>query len=361
MSFLENTHHEVKFIAEIGKNFIDTEAEATVAENLNKAIALVKAAKDSGADAVKFQTHVASDELLNEKFVSPHFSLMDRYSWVSRNEAATPVQEFWRPLKRYCDKIGIEFFSTPMSCNAARILNELDVKTWKIGSGDVTDLPLVKYMCDTEKPVIISTGMVGYDELNKIVDYFSLNNVTPTILYCVSEYPCPPDKFNLASINTLKKMFPNSSIGFSDHSIENTLSAVYACKLGARVIEKHFSFDRNAWGSDHKASLLPKEFSSLIAEVRALEKSDTFVPPEYMGEDEKELDGLRNQFRPIFRKGLIYSNDLKRGACISHDDISSIRPIMMLETDAIDYPRIVGRKLNRAVKRGDHVKLTDYD
>src|SRR3989344_4680898 len=126
-------------IAEIGKNFIQTQEERPVKEYLENAKKLVKAAKDAGADAVKFQTHNVEDEQLNINVVSPHFVGSDRYSWVSRNDKATPLDKFWKPLKSYCDAIGIIFHSTPMSRGAAYKLNELGVEMWKVGSGDILD------------------------------------------------------------------------------------------------------------------------------------------------------------------------------------------------------------------------------
>ncbi|MEK7074704.1 MAG: N-acetylneuraminate synthase family protein, partial [Patescibacteria group bacterium] len=142
-------------IAEIGKNFIQTQEERPVAEYLENAKVLVRAAKESGADAVKFQTHNVEDEQLNINVVSPHFKGADRYSWVTRNMNATPLDEFWRPLKAYCDEIGIIFHSTPMSRGAAHMLQQLDVPFWKVGSGDILDFVMLDYLASTKKPIII--------------------------------------------------------------------------------------------------------------------------------------------------------------------------------------------------------------
>ena len=149
----------VFFIAEIGKNFIQTEEERPVAEYLLNAKKLVKAAKEAGADAVKFQTHEVEDEQLNIDITSPHFKGADRYSWITRNMEATPIDTFWKPLKKYCDETGILFFSTPMSRKAAMKLQEVGVPFWKVGSGDAQDYVTLDFMFSTKKPIIISTGM----------------------------------------------------------------------------------------------------------------------------------------------------------------------------------------------------------
>ena len=146
---------EVFFIAEIGKNFIETEEERPVADYLENAKKLVRAAKDAGADAVKFQTHEVEDEQLNINITSPHFKGADRYSWITRNMEATPLETFWKPLKKYCDEVGILFFSTPMSRKAAIKLEEVGVPLWKVGSGDVHDYVTLDFMFSTKKPIIM--------------------------------------------------------------------------------------------------------------------------------------------------------------------------------------------------------------
>lgn len=361
MSIVDQAQVEIQFIAEIGKNFIDVKEELSVEENLNKAIALVKAAKASGANAVKFQTHVLRDEILNTKFVSPHFNSADRYSWIKRNEEATPFKEFWVPLKQYCEYEKIEFFSTPMSVAAAELLQKLNVLTWKVGSGDTTDLPLLKFLCSTKKPIIISSGMVSLKELEFIVNYMNKLGSNPAILYCVSEYPCPAERLNLSTIKYFRKKFPKSIIGFSDHSIDNNSPVKWACHVGARIIEKHFSFDRTSWGSDHKASLLPNEFKEMVNQTRENIFENLLLDKTYVGIENKELEGANNKFRKYFRKGLVYSRNLTAGKKISSNDILSVRPMMMLELDAMNLEKVVGKRLNKKVCALQPVNMSDYD
>ena len=179
-------------VAEIGKNFIQTQEERPVEEYLANAKALVKAAHEAGADAVKFQTHNVEDEQLNISVVSPHFKGADRYSWVTRNTNATPLNEFWRPLKQYCDGLGIIFHSTPMSRGAAQKLNQLGVGLWKVGSGDILDFVMLDYLASTKKPIIMSCGMSTLEETDQSINFLKQRNADVILLHCVSKYPFPP-------------------------------------------------------------------------------------------------------------------------------------------------------------------------
>src|SRR3989344_5013385 len=219
-------------IAEVGKNFIETEEERPLSEYLENAKILIKAAKESGADAVKFQTHEVEDEQYPAEITSPHFKSLDRLRWLTRNTNATPLS-FWQEVKAFADKLGIIFFSTPMSKKAAEKLSKVDVPIWKLGSGDVEDFHTINYLATTKKPLIISTGMVSRKELDDVVSYIQNKKIPLAILYCISAYPCSPESFNLASIKYLKEKYPDANIGFSDHSIDSHLPALAAVKLGA--------------------------------------------------------------------------------------------------------------------------------
>lgn len=157
-------------IAELGKNFIQTKEKKTTEEYLDNAKKLIKLAKESGADAVKFQTHNVEDEQLNINITSPHFSGSDRYNWVKRNDLATPL-EFWQELKKYSEKLGIIFFSTPMSRGAAKKLEKVDIPIWKVGSADPLDFVMLDFLADTKKPIIISSGMSILKEIDQAIDF----------------------------------------------------------------------------------------------------------------------------------------------------------------------------------------------
>lgn len=358
----EKIQKGVFVIAEIGKNFIQTEEERSVAEYLENAKILARAAKDAGADAVKFQTHNVEDEQLHINVISPHFKGSDRYSWVTRNTDATPIEEFWKPLKAYCDEIGIIFFSTPMSRGAAQKLDQVGVWFWKVGSGDILDFVLLDYLAATKKPIIFSTGMSTLEEIDKTVDFLKKRGSEIIILHCVSKYPCPPEELHLASIGFLQNRY-RVPIGFSDHSI-GIDSALAAVALGAKVVEKHFSLSRELWGADHKVSMTPAEMRALVNGIRELEK-DTAKREEYltkdivvrgMGSAGKVLQEDEGVFRPYFRKSLMASRAIAAGEIIIEKDIYAMRPQQYAGgLPSEEYERVIGKKTICALKKYDPI------
>lgn len=345
-------------VAEIGKNFIQTEEERPVEEYLENAKALVKAASDAGADAVKFQTHNVEDEQLDIEVVSPHFKGADRYSWVTRNTNATPLETFWRPLKKYCDEIGIIFHSTPMSRGAAQKLHQLGVELWKVGSGDILDFVTLDYLASTGKPIIMSSGMSTIEELDQAINFLKQRNAQVILLHCVSKYPCPPEHLNLGTIEFLEKRY-NIPIGFSDHSI-GIDSALAAVALGARVIEKHFSFSRDLWGADHKVSMIPEETRALVTGIRELETHPE-LKKEYLekdivkrgiGKGMKVLQEGETVFRPYFRKSLMAGQDIPEGAVITAEMLYAMRPqVYARGLPSEEYERVLGKRTKRIINK----------
>lgn len=342
--------------AEIGKNFIQTEEERSVEEYLANAKKLVDAAVEAGVDAVKFQTHEVEDEQLNIDIVSPHFKGSDRYSWVTRNTKATPIDTFWRPLRAYCDEKGIIFFSTPMSKKAAEKLEHVGVPLWKVGSGDVQDYVTLDFMIETGKPIMIATGMVSLKELDEVIAYITGKGSPLVVMYCISKYPAPPESFNLGTIEYLKEKYPNVVIGFSDHSIGYDI-ALSAVKLGAKVIEKHFSFSRELWGADHKVSMTPQEMKEMVNAIRNGDYKQADAT-KYYGMKEKELEGADNQFRPYFNKSLMAGTNMPAGTTITEDMIFAMRPKMYAGGIASNRVHdVVGRKTKTALKKYDPITV----
>lgn len=355
-------------IAEIGKNFITEEEERSVEVYLERAKALVLAAKESGADAVKFQTHNVEDEQADIEVIAPHFKGADRFRWVTRNTEATPDETFWKPLKRFCDEAGITFFSTPMSRGAARRLTALDVPFWKVGSADILDFVMLDHLRSSGKPIILSSGMSTLDEVDQVIAFLQEKTNALLLMHCVSQYPCPPEALRLKTIPFFRSRY-NIPIGFSDHSLEIE-PAIAAVALGAVAVEKHFSFDRAAWGSDHKVSLLPSEFRALVDGIRRVSADAAFreeilnreTVKRAMGTEEKLLDETEATFRPVFRKTLVASRNLAPGEIISSDDLSAMRPQMYLEGFPSEaYPLVLGKTVKVHITKGrpiteDHVE-----
>jgi len=346
---------DVFVIAEIGKNFIQTEDDRSVEEYLENAKALVDAAVEAGADAVKFQTHELEDEFLQElTVVSPHFNGSDRVRWITRNMNATPLKEFWKPLKKHCEKRGVIFFGTPMSRKAAYKLNKVGVSFWKVGSGDVQDYAMLDFMIETGKPIIISTGMVSLEELDEVVKHIIGHGSPVVVLYCISQYPAPKEYFNLATIEHLKEKYPNVVVGLSDHSLLCDV-ALAAVKLGAKVIEKHFSFSRDLWGADHKVSMTPEEMKEMIRAIRSREYND-IDERKYYGTKEKELEGAYNMFRPYFNKALMAGTDIPEGTIVTKEMVFAMRPKMYAGgLPANMFYGVIGKKTVRHLKKYDPV------
>lgn len=345
----------VFLIAEIGKNFIQSEEERPLEEYLANAKVLIDAAADAGADAAKFQTHTVEDEQLDLHVVSPHFQGSDRYSWVRRNTEATPMQ-FWKEVQAHCARRGILFCTTPMSRGALRKIAPLEPPFWKVSSADVHDHVMLREMLRTKKPIIISTGMVSLSELDAVVNYLE-DAPQIGILYCVSKYPCPPEEFNLATIQRFQKKYPHAVIGFSDHSLGMD-AALAAVKLGARIVEKHFSLSRDLWGSDHKVSMTPEEMEMMTRAIRncAFEKSD---PSLFLGDPDRELEGAANAFRPYFGKTLVAGRELCAGSVLDEESVYAMRPALNVEgLPSSSLEEVLGKRVARDLKKYDAIVST---
>ena len=250
----------VEIIAEIGKGFIDVPEEQTPKELLFKAKLLVLEAKEVGATTIKTQCHVFEDEQKKRS--------EKRYEWIKRNERSTPL-EFWKPLAEFCKVNGMNFLVTGMSKMACEKINPL-VDRFKVGSADLTDLEMLRYIAETKKPVILSTVMSTMPEVMRALDILTSHGSEITLMHCRSEYPTTDESINLQTIKFLKDRFPNFKIGFSDHTKSTDIPA-YAVMFGISCIEKHFTLDQKAWGPDHHMSLEPRQFAEMVKKVRRAE------------------------------------------------------------------------------------------
>ncbi len=352
----------ILIIAEAGKNFIQTEGDRPVREYLENAKKFVLAAKEAGADAVKFQTHNVDDEIFKLDFTSPHFS-KDRLSWVTRNTQATPL-EFWQELKSYCESLDIVFFSTPMSRGAAEKLARVGVNLWKIGSGDILDFVMLDYLRNSGKPIILSSGMSTLEELENAVRFLKEKNNRVALLHCVSKYPCPVKDLHLGTIQFLKNKY-NIPVGFSDHSLSLD-SAALAVALGATIIEKHFSFGRELYGADHKVSLLPHEFAKMVNGIRLIEDSEEkkqevlarYNVDQFLGNEHKVLQDGEAVFRPIFRKSLVVSQNVAAGTVLRPEHLYAMRPQSLIGgLPSEKYEEVVGKTLKKSLKKYEGITL----
>lgn len=323
--------------------YLIAEISANHQQRLERAEELVRLAADVGADAVKIQTYTADTMTIDSD--EEAFRIGEGTLWSGRRlyelyeEAATPW-EWHRPLKALADELGIDLFSTPFDQSAVDFLIDLDVPLLKIASFELIDHALVAYAASTGRPLLMSTGMATADEIDAAVRVALEAGATGLVLLrCNSAYPAPPEEMDLRTIADMVERW-NAPVGLSDHTL-GTAAAVASVALGACVIEKHFTFDRNEPGPDSAFSLEPHEFRSLVREVREAESALGSVR---YGPSEREKPSL------AFRRSLFVVRDVRAGEVLTEDHVRSIRPGDGLAPRHL--PGVLGRRVTRDVARG---------
>lgn len=296
-------------------------AEAGVNHNgsIQLAKEMVDKAIEAGADIIKFQTFVANN-LASKQASKAQYQKQQTGSNESQldmlKRLALSFDEF-KELKTYCDIRGIEFLSTAFDFDSIDFLNTIDIRTWKIPSGEITNLPYLIKIAKTHKPAILSSGMSDIDEIEEAINILKDNGCQNIILlHCTTEYPAPYADINLRAMDTLKQKF-NLPVGYSDHSsgIEIAIAAV---AMGATVIEKHFTLDRNMEGPDHKASLEPHELKDMIKSIRNVELA--------IGNGEKKPSESEIKNIAIARKSIIAKCSIKKGETFTDNNVTVKRP-----------------------------------
>ncbi len=322
--------------------FIIAEISANHGQDFNRAVSLIKKAKECGADAVKFQAYTPDTMTINadnKYFRINHPQWGGQTLYELYKKAYTPWE--WFPqLKQAADESGIIFLCTAFDKTSVDMLERLDICAHKIASFELVDLPLIEYAAKTGKALIMSTGMAGIDEIQEAVDTARKSGAEEIILLkCVSSYPAEPQEMNLRTIPDMKDRF-NCPVGLSDHSL-GIGAPVCAAALGAAVIEKHFTLSRKDKTPDSFFSLEPGELKDLVDSIRIAEKALGEV--HYgLSEEEKKI--------AIFRRSLFVVKDVKAGDKVSEENVKSIRPGHGLHTRHI--VEITGRSFKKDVARG---------
>jgi len=334
---------QVYLIAEIGVNHNG---------DMGLAREMVLAAKGAGADAVKFQTFTAAALATRG---TPKVS----YQEVTTSQDETHYEMLCKlelsksqhcELVDFCAMVGIDFLSTPYDIDSAKFLNELDVKMFKTASADLVDLPLQHYIASTGKPVIAATGMADLGEIEQVVNIFeAAGNPHLTLLHCVSNYPCSDASLNLRAMNTLAHAF-GLSVGYSDHS-EGFLAAVTSVAMGAKVIEKHFTLDKNLPGPDHKASSTPEEFEELVQNVRRVEL--------ILGSPRKACQAEERQMAEVSRKSLVLARAMRAGESLTAGDLRLMRPGNGIPASFI--PRVEGLRVKTDLNALHQLRWNDLE
>ena len=327
-------------------------AEAGVNHNGQPALAkeLIHAAAAAGASAVKFQTF-QPDELVTRTAAKAGYQAVNTGSAESQyamlKRLALPEPAF-RDLKAEAERLGLVFLSSPFDLPSARLLEGLDVAAFKLGSGELTNHPLLMELAALGKPLLLSTGMATLDEVEDAADVLRDHGDPPVAwLHCVSSYPAPAEQSNLRAMESLR-LAVGGPVGMSDHSLgwELTLAAV---ALGARVIEKHLTLSRQLPGPDHAASLEPDEFKQMMEQIRRVEAA--------LGDGVKRPMPCELDTRRVARKSLVAARDLPVGTRLTAADIAVKRPGTGLPPAALDS--FIGRVLAQPVQTDDLLNWDD--
>ena len=313
--------------------------------SLEKELELIKQAKLAGADAVKFQTYKADTITIdcdNQYFQIKSGPWQGQTMFNLYKKAYTPW-EWHQEIKETANKLGMDFFSSPFDVTAVDFLEELDVPCYKVASPEISDHILIKKIASTGKPVIVSTGMASLSDIESAVNILKSYNSPFCLLKCTSSYPAPSDQANLLTIPHLRQTF-NCPSGLSDHTLGIEIPIV-ATALGANIIEKHFTLDRNSGSPDDGFSLEPHEFKQMVESVKTTWK--TLGKINYGGVDSEK--NMR-----IFRRSLFIIKDVKAGEKISYNNVKSIRPGNGLHTK--NWDQVKGKTF-----RGNHNKGTPLE
>jgi N,N'-diacetyllegionaminate synthase len=318
--------------------------------SLGTAHAFVDAIARTGADAVKFQTHLPEAESTAAEPFRVAFSRQDatRYEYWRRTGFSP---EGWRGLAEHAADAGLLFLSSPFSIEALELLAPLGVPAWKIASGEVGNLPLLRRAAATGRPVLLSSGMSGYRELAGSVDAVRDAGGDVALFQCTSAYPCPPERLGLRELAVLAARF-SCPVGLSDHS-GTTHAGLAAATLGASMIEVHVTLSREAFGPDVVASLTTTELRALVDGIRFVERAALPSP------DKDEVEAAMRGMRLLFTKSIVASRSLPAGQRLGADDLALKKPGTGLPAAALDA--LVGRRLLRGLAVDEQVQPGDVE
>ena len=295
-------------------------AEAGVNHNgdINLAYKLIDAAKFANADCVKFQTWITENDIIKNcekaEYQKQTNDKETQFDLIKKLELSF---DDFKKLKKYCDRIGITFVSTPFDLDSLNFLNTLDLPFWKISSSEVQNYPLLKAIGKTKKNVIMSTGMCNENDIHSAIEVLkTFGTKKIKLLHCNTEYPTPYNDVNLKTIQTLKDKF-HVEVGYSDHTlgIEIPIAAV---AMGAQIIEKHFTLDKNMEGPDHKASLEPNELKQMVQSIRNIEKA--------IGDGHKRITPSEKRNLITARKSIVAKTNIKKGETFTEENLTTKRP-----------------------------------
>ncbi|MCK5039248.1 MAG: N-acetylneuraminate synthase [Thermoplasmata archaeon] len=328
-------------------------AEAGVNHNGKVELAkdLIDIAIEAGADAVKFQTF-KTDSTISQNAEKAEYQKEttgkgSQYDMVKKLEL---TEKDFQTLAEYAKDKGIIFLSTPYDKESVDILEHLDIPAFKIGSGEITNFPLLRYIAEKRKPIIISTGMAVLEEVEEAIQILKVGGAEDiVILHCITSYPAKMEELNLRVITTLKNSF-DCIVGYSDHS-RGIYAPIIAVALGACVIEKHFTLDNNMLGPDHRASLEPVELKQMVDAIRTTELS--------LGHEIKEPTLEEIGIKKVARRSIVARIDISKGTVFTEDVLDVKRPGTGLSPKHMD--EIIGKVAKKDIKRDELILMDDVE
>jgi N,N'-diacetyllegionaminate synthase len=321
-------------IAEIGNNHDGS---------VRQAERLIEAAAEAGADAVKFQTHITEAEMLPSTPTPPHFD-EPRWDFTKRMELS---KDDHLRLKAFSEERGLVFFSSPFSVEAVELLEEVGVPAYKVASGELTNPPLLDAVAATGKPVLLSSGMSGLDDVERAAATLRSHGSELLVMQCTSNYPCPPELVNLRAMPMMGERL-GAPYGLSDHTAGISTS-IAAVALGAVAVEKHFTLSKRLYGPDHHSSLTPEELAQLVEGVRTVEAA--------MGTGLKERDPSLDPARATFEKSIVAKIPIPEGATLAAEMLTTKRPGNGIS--ALRLADVLGRKTTRPVEQNAQLQEAD--
>ena len=308
----------------------------------------INALSHTGVNAVKFQMHIAEAESSEHEPFRVKFSLEDKTRFDYWKRMGFSLEQ-WKGIKQHCDDAGVDFICSPFSNLAVDWLEEIGVQQYKIGSGEVNNFLILEKIAQTGKPIILSSGMSSYEELDETAAFLKERNVDFSILQCTTAYPTQPDQYGLNVIQELKQRY-HVPVGFSDHSARIE-TCVAASVLGAEILEFHVVFDRQLFGPDSKSSLTISETKELVAAVRNIKTAL---------ENPIDKNSIENftALKQIFEKSLAINKDLPKNHILTFDDLEAKKP-KGYGIDASKFRAVIGKKLTFGKNKWDFLKEED--
>lgn len=333
-----------KYILNAKKTFIIAEAGVNHNGKLKLALKLIDAAKNAGADAVKFQTFKTEKVISRNARKAPyqiknHRKAQSQFEMVKKLELS---DNDFILLAKHCADKGIMFISTPTDEQSVDLLDYLKIPFFKIGSAEITNLPFLEYVAGKNKPVVLSTGMAEMEEVRGAVNaVYKTGNKKLILLHCVTDYPVPFKEVNLRAMVTLRDVF-KIPIGYSDHTLGMHVP-IAAIALGAKIIEKHFTLNKRMGGPDHPASLSPWELEQMVDKIRIVEQT--------FGDGVKRPSACERKNMNIVRRSVVAVKNLKKGEVISKDSVCLKRPGWGIPPK--DLNKVIGSLARSAIKKDD--------